>query len=252
MATKNYNARDLQQVKTVDTLIDVCTNYTAALPEIPKFNEKFEELKAKRANVGTLSLQKHQVEAGTVSIIGDASAEKLALGTYVSNSLGLFVEYCQDEKDSTLQTMLPSLVFSKITKQKPLNLVVTLQSFVMTAMKINFDKASAYGITQEWVTTLANKVTDYNAMLPKHNSAKQSKPQTTTDLKARIKEMMDIKKSMDNLIGGFREKNPEFYNAYGASKTVATITAKKTTKEAKKLPTLVAVQLKKAAVEVEP
>ncbi len=251
MATKNYNARDLQLVKTVDTLIDVCTTYNSALLQIPKFNEKFEELKAKRTNVSTLSLQKHQVGAGTVSIIGDAAAEKLAIGTYVSNSLGLFTEYCQDEKESTLQTMLPNLVISKITKQKPLNMVVTLQSFVVTAMKINFDKASAYGITQEWVTTLSSRVDEYNAMLPKHNSTKQSKPQTTTDLKARIKEMMLIKKSMDNLIGGFREKHPEFYNAYNASKNVGTIATKKATKDPKTPPTPVVVQPKEETAEAK-
>ena len=234
MATKNYNARDLQQVKTVDTLIDVCTIYNKTLSTLPKFSEKFEALKTKRESVGSQLVQKHQVEANTVSMIGDGAIEKEAIAAYVSENLGLFTEYCQDEKDTTLQSMLPSLIFSKLRRQKPLYMVTSLQSFVITAMKIDFDKANAYGITQEWVTALSNKVASYNDVLPKHSSTKQSKPQATSDLKTSIKEMMSIKKSMDNFIGGFKQKFPEFYNAYNTASIVATVVTKSTTKNAKK------------------
>ena len=234
MSEKNFNAPDLEKVKTVDTLLDVCAKYDSFLPLVPKFNEKYQALKLKRSEVGTQSVQKNQAKVSSTSIVTDVDTEKLALITYVCEDVSLFVQYCEEEKDTTLQSILPNLMSTKLKAQKPLNMVTTLQSFLTSVLKINFIKALDYGIEESWVTTLSDKVTNYNNLLPKHATTKQNKPQATVDLKTRIKEMMVIKREMDNLIPAFKKKQPEFFNAYKVAKVVATTTSKTGNKANKK------------------
>ena len=234
MSEKNYNGRDLQQVKTVDTLIEVCTKYSSFLSIVPKFAEKFDLLKILRSEVSIQSVEKHQAQISKTTIVSDLDAEKLALATYVSQETALFLEFCQDEKEAGLQNMLPNLTLTKLKGQKPLNMVTTLQSFVKTASTINFVKAKQYGIDKTWVETLTNKVNNYNDLLPKQNTSKQNKPQSTADLRLSIKNLMVVKKSLDNLITGFRVKQPEFYNAYKVAKVVASTAPKNNNKLPKK------------------
>ena len=239
MSEKNFNARDLEQVKTVDALLDVCAKYDSFLLAVPKFNEKYQALKLKRGEVGIQSVQKNQAKVSSTSIVTDVDAEKMAIITYVNEDLSLFVQFSEEEKDTTLQNILPNLMTTKLKAQKPLDMVTTLQSFLTSAKKINFIKAIDYGIEENWVTNLSDKVANYNDLLPKHATTKQNKPQATVDLKTRIKEMMDIKKGMNNLIAAFRKKQPEFFNAYNVAKVVTTIAAKNGNKAGKNSKTKV-------------
>ena len=226
MSEKNFNARDLEKVKTVDTLLEVCTNYESYLPLVPKFNEKYQALKLKRDEVGIQSVQKNQAKASSSSIITDVDAEKLAIINYVCEDVSLFVQYADEEKDSTLQSILPNLMSTKLKAQKPLDMVTTLQSFVTSALKMSLIKAVAYGIEDDWVSILSDKVTNYNNMLPKHATTKKNKPKTTVGLKTSIAEMMVIKNQLDKLIPAFKKKQPELFSTYKDLKTVAAVTSK--------------------------
>ena len=234
MSEKNFTARELQQLKTVDAIIDVCTTYSDALPEVFKFNEKFTLLKTKRNDASTQSVDKNQAQASKSAIITDIDSEKEALAVYVSDSLGLFTQFSQEENNTELQTMLPNLGLHKLKVQKPLNMVTTLQSFVKTARKIDFEVAKLYAIDKDWVDTLDKKVSAYNDMLPKHSSIKQNKPRATIFLKTTIKELMDLKKGMDNLIGGYRIKHPEFHSSYNTAKIINPVPLKNINKKGKK------------------
>ncbi len=233
MSEKNFNARDLEKVKTVDTLLDFCAKYDTFLPLVPKFNEKYQALKLKRSDVGIQSVQKNQAKVSSSSIVTDVDAEKLDIINYVIEDLSLFVQYAEEEKDTILQSILPNLMSTKLKAQKPLDMVTTLQSFLTSALKMKPLKAVEYGIEEDWVSILSNKVTNYNDMLPKHATTKQNKPQATEGLTTRINEMMVIKKGMDNLITAFRKKQPEFFNAYNVAKVVTSATTKSGNKAAK-------------------
>ena len=232
MEQKTFDARQLEQIKTVNAIAGVCQKYNAALPKVPKFNEKYELLKAKKEEVSAQSITKHQANASKGGIIADLSVDRVALETLVSDNVPLLVEYCTENSDSALQSMLPNLSLTKLRKQKPLDFVTNLQSFVVSAKNMDAKKALEFGITESWVELVSVKTKSYNDALPLHASIKQNKPLANVNLGTQIKELMAIKTSMDNLIMGFKNSNPDFFAAYNLVKIVSRPSTKAAAKKA--------------------
>ena len=235
MEQKTFDARQLEQIKTVNAISGVCQKHSAALPKVPKFNEKYELLKAKKEEVSAQSITKHQANASKGGVVTDLSADRTALEILVSDNVPLLVEYCMENSDSAFQSMLPNLSLSKLRKQKPFDLVTNLQSFVLSAKNMDTKKASEFGITESWLELVSIKTKSYNDALPIHASIKQNKPQANVNLGAQIKELMTIKTSMDNLIMGFKNSNPDFFADYNLAKVVNRPNVKAATKKAQLL-----------------
>ena len=235
MEQKTFDARQLEQIKTVNAISGVCQKHSAALPKVPKFNEKYELLKAKKEEVSAQSITKHQANASKGGIVTDLSADRIALEILVSDNVPLLVEYCTENSDSALQSMLPNLSLTKLRKQKPLDLVTNLQSFVVSVKNVDAKKASEFGITESWVESVSVKTKSYNDALPIHASIKQNKPLANVNLGTQIKELMAIKTSMDNLIMGFKTSSPDFFADYNLAKVVNRPNVKAATKKAQSL-----------------
>ena len=235
MEQKTFDARQLEQLKTVTAVLGLCQKNATILIRVPKFNEKYELLKTKNEEVSTQSITKHQANANQGGIITDLGADRIALETLVSDNVPLFVEFCNDTNNSALKSMLASLTLSKLRKQKPLDLVTNLQSFILSAKTIDKKQAADYAITETWMNLVADKTKNYNESLPLHASIKQSKPQATVNLRTYINDLMAIKASMDNLVMGFKVTHPEFYAEYNLAKIVNRPTVKAAVKKAQLL-----------------
>ena len=92
-----------------------------------------------------------------------------------------------------------------------------------------------FGITESWLESVSVKTKSYNDALPLHASIKQNKPLANVNLGAQIKELMVIKASMDNLIMGFKNSNPDFFADYNLAKVVNRPSAKAAVKKAQLL-----------------
>lgn len=235
MEQKTFDARQLEQLKTVTAVLGVCQKNLSVVAQMPKFKEKYELLKAKNDEVTTQSITKHQANANQGGIITDLGADRIALETLVSDNVPLFTEFCNDTNNSALKSMLSSLTLSKLRKQKPLDLVTNLQSFILSAKTIDKKQAAEYGITETWMNLVADKTKNYNDALPLHASIKQSKPQATVNLRTYINNLMAIKASMDNLVMGFKNTHPEFFAEYNLAKIVNRPTVKAAVKKAQLL-----------------
>ena len=235
MEQKTFDARQLEQLKTVTSVLGVCQKYQTVVIKVPKFNEKYELLKTKNEEVSTQSITKRQASANQGGIITDLGADRVALETLVSDNVPLFTEFCNDTNNSALKSMLSSLTLSKLRKQKPLDLVTNLQSFILSAKTIDKKQAAEYGITETWMNLVADKTKNYNDALPLHASIKQSKPQATVNLRTYINNLMAIKASMDNLVMGFKNTHPEFFAEYNLAKIVNRPTVKAAVKKAQLL-----------------
>ena len=247
MEQKTFDARQLEQLKTVTAVLGVCQKNATILIKVPKFNEKYELLKTKNEEVSTQSITKRQASANQGGIITDLGADRVALETLVSDNVPLFTEFCNDTSNSALKSMLPSLALSKLRKQKPLDFITNLQSFILSAKTIDKKEAAEYGITETWMNLVADKTKNYTEALPLHASIKQSKPQATVNLRTFINSLMAIKASMDNLVMGFKNTYPEFFAEYNSAKIVNRPVAKAAVKKAQLLKSQASAREKKVS-----
>ena len=220
MYAQIFTEREQQMLKVVDTINELCVQQTDVLIAVPKFVAKIQTLRDKRSEVNAQSIRKHQAKTNKSVITSDVDAQKIALATMIDEKLGLFTEYAKDENDTTLSSVLKNLSLTKLKTQKPLDMITNIQSFVNTAKNLDAVKVAEYGIKAAWLQTLQDKVTSYEEMQPKKNATNQHKPLQTSSLKTLIKELMDIKNSLDNLVLGYKDEHSEFYYAYQNVRTV--------------------------------
>ena len=230
MTEKNFNKRQLAQIHTVDMVLEVCSKNKEALMKMPKFNENYLGLLDKRSEVGSQSVTKHQATAVKNSSVVDIVAEKQALAILVSDYQGPLTVYADELNDSTLKSMLKNLGLSKLTTQKPMDMITTVNSFLVTAQKFDMKVVNAYGIEQEWLDEISAKVAVYSKLIPQKGVLNKNKPQATVDLSMLIKEMMGYKFTMDKLIVVFKKTLPSFFNEY-SKVTVVSFKPTKTTTE---------------------
>ena len=197
---------------------------------MPKFNENYLGLADTRSKVGVQSITKHQATAVKNSSVVDVVAEKQALAILVSDYQGPLSVYADEINDSTLKSMLKNLGLSKLNTQKPMDMITTLNSFLVTAQKFDMKVLNAYGIEQEWFDEISARVTAYTKLIPQKGVLNKNKPQATTDLSVLIKEMIGYKLTMDKLVVVFKKTLPAFFNEY-SKVTVVSFKPTKTTTE---------------------
>ena len=230
MTEKNFNKRQLAQIHTADMVLEVCSKNKEALAKMPKFNENYLGLLDKRSEVGSQSVTKHQATAVKNSSVVDVVSEKQALAILVSDYQGPLTVYADEVNDSTLKSMLKNLGLSKLNTQKPMDMITTVNSFLVTAQKFDMKVVNAYGIEQEWLDEINARVTAYTKSIPQKGVLNKNKPQATTDLGTMIKEMMGYKLTMDKLVVVFKKTVPSFFNEY-SKVTVVSFKPTKTTTE---------------------
>ena len=88
-------------------------------------------------------------------------------------------------------------------------------------LKLNLPKLSDYGITEERITALINKITEYETALSEKDSGFASKSALRISLSDLISETNSfLKEDMDLLVEDFKLINSQFYNAYQSARVV--------------------------------
>ena len=229
MTEKNFNKRQLAQIHTADMVLEVCSKYKENLAKMPKFNENYLGLLDKRSEVGAQSVTKHQATAVKNSSVIDVVSEKQALAILVSDYQGPLSVYADEVNDSTLKSVLKNLGLSKLNTQKPMDMITTVNSFLVTAQKFDMKVVNAYGIEQEWLDEINAKVAVFSKLIPQKGVLNKNKPQATVDLSTVIKEMMGYKLTMDKLVVVFKKTLPSFFNEYSKVSVVSFKPTKTTT-----------------------
>jgi hypothetical protein len=229
----NFTAKELALLQKVDAVLELSPKHDIATNGIPAFVDKFNLLREKRSQAGTQSVVKHQANKLKTDVVSDTTAVKDALAAFVSNALGHFKEYAKEENDANLKKGLSDLTSSNLKRLKPFDLVTNLRSFAETVKTLNADRLVYHGLDADWHTTLSEKVSHYDSVLPQKATLKSDKPVETTNFKAIIKEINDIVTSLNNLIGGYQTKNQEFYDNYIRVAGIKIASAKRSKKSTK-------------------
>lgn len=234
MNKKNqYTQREDALLKKMDAVLELSLTHEAVLSHVPAFNDKIQLLREKRNLVTDQSVVKYQANRDKSAIVNDFAAEKLALIDFVNRNLGSFKEYAKSENDATLTTSLATVALSVLKKHKPMDLVTVLKSFAADVKKLKAERLAYHGLENNWATTLEEKTTYFNDLLPKKETSKSNKPLETNNFKSIINDINDIKTSLDNLIIRYETVNPEFYIGYLRATGTLNAVIKKANKSAK-------------------
>ncbi len=233
MAKQNFTIKEASLLKKADAIIELCQAQNGSLSRVPAFEDKLQLLRDKRSQASTQSVVKHQATTNKAAVVNDAVAEKEALIVFMNDSLGLFKEYAKAENDVNLTNHLAGLRLTSLKRLKPMDLVITLNSFAETVKKMKADRLLYQGLEANWLSNLTEKVAHYESILPKKETFKSNTPAETTNFKAIMTDIQGTIESMNNLVSGYKKDNLDFHTNYTRILLARKSTTKNRNKNAK-------------------
>ena len=231
MITSHLTPSENKLLAKVDALLELCPLTNLVLGKVPKFVQELDLLREKRQLINQESVKKHEAKASKETAVADVSTEKEALVVYMDEAMGRFRVFAKKEGDSALSKLVAQTSYSQLSKQTPLVLEASLNAFVATVEKLDADTLTQYGIDKTWLPTLSAKIVDYKAANASKETLKTNKPKATRQFKSVMADIQDHLNTLTDLLGGYKDKAPEFYENCNALLTAKKKTAKKSAKK---------------------
>ena len=235
-------------IKTAEAVLELCPPTESNLLIVPVFAETIDLLRDRLSHTGTQSVKRNEAKSNKEALVVDVSEEKTALIQYVTEKLGAFAEYARKEKDTQLTNLLPSVRLTQLNKQKTVNLILVINTFVSAAEKLDATKLAKYGVPNTWLATVKAKTLAYKANNTTKESLKADQPKQTVEFKTVIADIKDYLLTLTNLVGGYKEAAPKLHencNAVLAPKKKGSRTSSKKSTSKSLMRTKAAKKLKK-------
>ena len=231
MNQQHFTGAENTLLNKVDALLELCPATHEALPIGAKFAEELALLREKRELINLQSIKRTEATSSKETAVSEVSNEKEVLATNLIADLGMFRVYAKKEKDSTLTKAIDRMVYSELMRQKLLAFVASLNTFAAAVEKLDADTLAQYGIDKTWLPTFKTKILAYKASHATKETLKTNKPIATGEFKTVVSDIQDHLATLTDLMGGYKDKAPEFYtslsNLLGVKKKATKSTAKK-------------------------
>ncbi len=198
-------------IQTAEAVLELCPTTQSNLLIVPVFAETIDLLRDRLNHTDAQSVKRHEAKSNKEAVVTDVSAEKTALIQYVTEKLGAFAEYARKEKDTQLTNLLPSVRLAQLSKQKTVNLILAINTFVSAAEKLDATKLAKYGVSNTWLETVKDKTLAYKANNTTKESLKANQPKETVEFKTVIADIKDYLLTLTNLVSGYKADAPKLY-----------------------------------------
>ena len=244
MNQQHFTPSENTLLNKVDALLELCPVTHEALPIVSKFAEELALLREKRELINLQSVKRHAATSNKETAVAEVTTERESLVIYLNDALGMLSVYARKEKDTSLTKVIAQMVYSELVRQKPLVLIASLNTLAAAVEKLDADTLAQYGIDKTWLPTLKTKILAYKTSHATKETLKTNKPIATGEFKTVVSDIQDHLATLTDLMGGYKDKAPEFYtslsNLLGVKKkTTKSAAKKKVPKKSKITPPIV-------------